>query len=268
MTRYIGHHVSRFFSCSRCGHLNEATPFWPADPEFWFAQVDAQFTTRGVSLQKTKFDYVVASLSPEFATEIRDLIMDLPTVAPYDALREQLVKRTIASEQKRLEQLIHSEVLGDRTPSQLLRRMKQLSGEDRTFGSSFLKELFLQWLPPHVQMVLAPMKESNDVDALAVLADKVAEVAPPPLSPVEVSPLAAEVEQLRAEIATLKTQFRSFSPPPSKSSPLSSRFRRYPSPAQTHPQPRGLCWYHLRFRKRATKYQQPCSWLLNNQAGR
>ena len=59
--------------------------------------MEAQFSTRGITAQQTMFDYVVASLSPEFATEIRDLILRPPAENPYDTVKVQLTKRTAAS---------------------------------------------------------------------------------------------------------------------------------------------------------------------------
>ena len=48
-------------------------PFWPNDPELLFTLIESRFSTRGITVSKTKFDHVVLSLSLEFATEFRDL---------------------------------------------------------------------------------------------------------------------------------------------------------------------------------------------------
>ena len=83
-------------------------------------------------MQKTKFDHVIASLSPKVAVEIRVLILKPPTDHPFDILRRELIRRTAKSEQHKLQQLFTAEQLGDRKPTQLLRRMKQLMGDHAT----------------------------------------------------------------------------------------------------------------------------------------
>ena len=152
-------------------------PYWPNDPAVWFAQVEAQFTTRGITVEDTKFAYVVSALQPEIAQEVRDILMNPPHDSPYTHLKAELIRRTSASEQKRLQQLLTQEELGDRKPSQLLRRMEQLLGSDHLEESIF-KQLCLQRLPHHVQTILASNRDQMKMAQLADLADKIIEVGP------------------------------------------------------------------------------------------
>jgi len=62
-------------------------PFWPTDPQVWFAQVEAQFNTRGIT--KTRFDHVITS---KFAIEVQDLLIRPPADTPYDTLKAELIK--------------------------------------------------------------------------------------------------------------------------------------------------------------------------------
>ena len=147
-------------------------PFWPKDPALWFAQVEAQFLTRGITVSKTKFDYVVSCLAPEYATEVQDLLLEPPAEQPYENLKAQLTKRTSASEQRRIQELLSTEELGDRTPSQMLRRIQQLLGDMAPrMDAALLRELFLQRLPANVRMVLTPSARDLGIDQLAQLAD-------------------------------------------------------------------------------------------------
>ena len=85
------------------------------------------------------FDYVITSLSPEVATEICDLILAPTGEDQYDAHKAQLIQRTGISEQCRLQQLLGTEELGDRKPSQFLRRLQQLAGDTVRSDGVFIR---------------------------------------------------------------------------------------------------------------------------------
>ena len=208
---------------------------------------------------------MVASLLPEYATKVRDLLLQPPNENPYDVLKEQLVKRTAASEQLRLQQLLSTEELGDRKPTQFLRRMQQLLGGTAPGlpDSSFIRELFLQRLPSSVRMVLASTRRDTSVEELAQIADKITEVATPSISAATTTPpqLAAEMEQLRSEVTHLANLVKSL-----------TQHRRSPSPNRRRRQPTtdcdDLCWYHQRFGDSAHKCIEPCSKSGNGMASR
>ena len=241
-------------------------PFWPANPRIWFVQVEAQFSRRGITASRTKYEEVVCVLPSEYATEIQDLLLDPPDEEPYEKLKYQLIARIADSERQKLRQLLTAEELGDRKPSQLLRKMQLLLGEKaRMIDSSLLRELFLQRLPANVQMILASA-ESMTLDKLAEMADRIVDVATPTISSVRTSSEGGDFRKIiREEVAAaLRTQGRSR--PRNSNWNIGGRNRsrrrsgsRGHSPANSRGNRDGVCWYHQRFGDNARKCRPPCT---------
>ncbi|BHF58444.1 hypothetical protein SprV_0100139600 [Sparganum proliferum] len=156
-------------------------PFWPRNVELWIARCEAEFEACDITRQETMFNHPQRSLPDEYAEELCDLLIQRPSDQPYDKLKEALVKRVAMMEERRLRQLLTGEEVGNRKPSQLLRRMQQPVGE-RKFQASILRQLFLQRLPLDVQTVLAVSQGS--MEELAELADKVMALRVPEISAV------------------------------------------------------------------------------------
>lgn len=259
-------------------------PYWPQHPEIWFLQVEARFSVSNVTSQTTHFSHLVAALPNEVALEVYDLLSNPPTTAPYDALKAAIIERTTVSERKRLQQLLATEELGDRRPSQLLRHMQALL-RDRavTFDPTLLRELFLQRLPSTVQMVLTTAADLT-LPALALHADKIMEVAPPQASVQNVNvhqiseaqqqrfASSEEISELREELKNLSTlvasSLVSHSQPSrnssrsARSSSRSSQSRRS-SPSRSQSPDVQPCWYHRKFGSRAERCTQPRGWSGN-----
>ncbi|VDP63207.1 unnamed protein product [Schistosoma curassoni] len=98
------------------------------NPKIWFAQVKALFLARGIRSQATKYAHVVGALPIEIATEVGDLIGNVPETDPYDKIKATVIHRTSQSDEEHLQQLLTACEFGDKKPSQLLRYMRQLAG--------------------------------------------------------------------------------------------------------------------------------------------
>ncbi|CAE1258975.1 unnamed protein product [Acanthosepion pharaonis] len=174
--------------------------YFKADPALFFAQLESECELRGITSQKTKFNLAVSKLPLE-AVQVREIIISPPKDKPYYKLKEELVRRTSVSRQKKLSQLLHEEQLGDSKPSQFLRRLQHLAGESNEDG--IIRHIFLQRFPPVYHAVLAAVGEDAPVEKLAEIADNVADLTSGCTAPVsavqtqEPDPLARLLEGQR-----------------------------------------------------------------------
>ena len=249
-------------------------PFWPADPELWIAQVEAQFRTRNILNDATKYDYIVASLSPDTAGEIRELLIQPPETEKYKAIKQALLKQNEMSDQKRLQELLSKEDLGDRKPTQILRRMKQLVG-DTIFDPKMLRALFVQKLPPTVQGIMMTAGEDAELSMMAEMADKIMDVTSPqvnkvmfaerpPESPSEIAQLREEVHKLTQMMSSMVMNQQSQG---SYHKQRSNSRGRSPYRRQRDPKKHPLCWYHHKFGENSTKCESPCAWPTSSKNG-
>lgn len=252
-------------------------PFWPEEPELWFAQVEGQFKISGITGDATKFYYVVSQLDSEFSKEIKDIIINPPVDNKFIKLKTELIKRLTTSKEKKIKQLLMHEELGDRKPSQFLRHLKSLAGAN--VPDDFLRTIWVSRLSHGIQTVLAGQPSSTCIDDLADLADRVHELSCPPVVASASQSQASSgpaIEELTREVAELRRQFQQLaSERRSRSNTRSarssqrrsaSRSRRSQSNFRKYP----LCWYHWKFGEKASKCIKPCDYakLGNDQGSR
>ena len=225
--------------------------FWPADPEVWFTQVESSFATRGVTADASKFHYLVATLTPETATQVREILVNPPAADKYKTLKEAIIKRTTSSTKARVKQLLTAEQLDGRKPTEFLRRMRQLVGNNTALiPDALLEELFVNRLPSQTQAVIAA-STGLSLDQKAELADKVDDVIGN-----------EEVAELRRELCEVKQLLRSRAEERASGSQPRTRSKT------PKPRPEGrddVCWYHAKFASKAKKCREPCNYKQGNE---
>nr|XP_012136803.1 PREDICTED: uncharacterized protein K02A2.6-like [Megachile rotundata] len=140
--------------------------------------MEAQFKTSGITVDDTRFNYIVQALDTEILTEVSDLILSPPSTGRYERLKARLIEVFADSETRRMKTLLTDLDLGDRRPSQLLRQMRDLA-QDK-ISESALRSLWLQRLPAHMQAILSASED--DLNRLSQAADKIAEISTPTIN--------------------------------------------------------------------------------------
>lgn len=103
---------------------------------------------------------------------VSDIVLNPPANNLYDSIKEGLINRFADTDHKKLRNLLHELSLGDSRPSDLLRRMRELSCGK--VGDDLLRTLWLQRLPITMQTVLAT--SNVDINQKSVLADSMFDI--------------------------------------------------------------------------------------------
>lgn len=241
-------------------------PFWRANPTVWFCQLEAQFENSRITVDKTKYNTVVASIESDVLAQVSDVIINPPADNMYKTLKDKILERFVDSEQTRLKKLLNDLVLGDKRPSFLLQEMRQLSGTGQ-LDSAILKSLWLQRLPQQVQAILAVSDE--ELDKLATMADKILDV-----SRFETCSFSSSVETIASSSNNYNNLLKKVEELTKRISQLSGSNRNFRSRSRSQgnrSQSRGsgsnngLCWYHSRYAEKASKCVPPCVYLQTQQ---
>ncbi|XP_076381806.1 uncharacterized protein LOC143260424 [Megalopta genalis] len=237
-------------------------PFWHNNPTLWFAQVEGQFALNGITADTTKFYYITSNLDYRCMEEVQDIIGNPPETDKYKKIKDELIRRLSTSEEQRIHQLVEREEIGDRTPSQFLRHIRNLAGS--TVTDKFLRTLFLNRLPASMRPILATQMDSP-LDKMAELADKVKELNPSgqcsavASSDTKFDILREQMTRLTQQVAELtkRTADATESRRSRDRRPARNGWRRR-SRTRSPSQP-GICWYHRKFGDRATRCTTPCT---------
>lgn len=248
-------------------------PFWPEEPAVWFAQIEGQFIISNITADLTKYHYVVGQLEPQYAAEVKDVILNPPDSGRYEKLKAELIKRLSASQERKLQQLLTHEELGDRKPSQFMRHLQNLAGP--TVPDHLIRQIWANRLPTHIQTIIASQTDSA-LQTVAELADKINDISTPTQQAAcaasEAPGTVSVIEMLVKRVDELAKQVQGFSNNNNRSRNNGRKARsrstsRHRSRSRERPVDHPHCWYHFNYGGRARNCRQPCNYKTAGNAG-
>ncbi|XP_014772290.1 uncharacterized protein LOC106870655 [Octopus bimaculoides] len=146
-------------------------PAYSGDVTLWFAQLDVYFSAHAVPHQQ-QLNLLYCGMPTPLARSVKDLITDPHPDATYMSVKSEVLCWNTQSVESKFRTLMQDEQLGDRTPSEFLRDLREFSNTPLE-DNPLLRKLFYFRLPPNVQSILATTIDSNSHDQIATMADKI-----------------------------------------------------------------------------------------------
>lgn len=128
--------------------------FWPHSVRAWFLHAEANFATRGVRSDLSKFNHVLSSLDEKSLGLISDILNRTPEKgSSYEWIKTQLLKRFELSVQERIDMILDLPP-SDRKPSEQLRYMRSIYAPENPEDPIFAR-VFWRTLPADVVTALS-----------------------------------------------------------------------------------------------------------------
>ncbi|KAL0276712.1 UNVERIFIED_CONTAM: hypothetical protein PYX00_004223 [Menopon gallinae] len=196
-------------ACAGIAVQQSITPGVGPEPHLWFAQLEIRFAVQKITSDTAKFQHCVLALDAASLKSVEDIVLNPPAAGKYDELKKALLSKDAPSTETRME-LIEQAELGDRTPSQLYKYIKQLG--TGIYAPEVLKAIWLKRLPTQMRLHLVGQ---DNMDQSVRIADELHRhlQSTQPLLAIEeekIRKLQEQVEYLKAEVQKNKeTQQRS-----------------------------------------------------------
>eukprot|EP00745_Piridium_sociabile_P020648 TRINITY_DN31880_c1_g1_i1.p1 TRINITY_DN31880_c1_g1~~TRINITY_DN31880_c1_g1_i1.p1 ORF type:complete len:285 (+),score=53.29 TRINITY_DN31880_c1_g1_i1:183-1037(+) len=223
--------------------------FWTKSPEVWFARVEAQFGTKGINQDQTKYDYVVSALDINTAEEVQSILINPPTDDKYYTLKNALIKTFGKSQNQKDAELLNLHGLCDKRPTALLRKINALNNDPQTLK----RALFLANLPSDVRSILAGHNIA-DTETLAEAADRIWESRTNGVQQVSMAPTEAHNTNMK-----LLSDQNVVTPPLEQAAFAIKKEKRHPPFSHRDTtSSSSVCFYHQRFGTEARRCQPGC----------
>lgn len=240
--------------------------FWPTAPEAYFEQVEATFRTSRITVSRTQYDYLLQAIPASIATDVLDVMRKCKNSAtPYEDMKSELIRRNSLSESARLEQVLSSAQMGDRSPSAFYRHISNIAGSTSAVNDNLIRTLWMRRLPQNLEISLKPF-DTTEIETVLKIADEVYEVSKrsPSIAAVEKSTppsssTQTEIAELREMFSKLSSQISSGNRSRSRSQNRNPRTFEKSEQASSKPSGIQLCKYHDKFGNAAKRCEgKPC----------